>query len=92
MFDKAYTQLKVEMGGIEELQVLLRNDQTIDVQTEYEEKLIAPVRYGKEVGTVRYYLNGEEIAKYPIIAGESVGKKDLSWYFERVLRLYMGIM
>ena len=66
------------------------NDEEVDVKTEYSEHLEAPVHYGKEIGRVSYYLKGEKIEEYPIIVAEDVVKKDLSWYLERIAKMYFA--
>ena len=40
---------------------------------EYKQPLIAPVRIGQEVGTVRFTLNGRTIETYPLVALEKIG-------------------
>ena len=90
MFDEAYVQLKVD-SGTEELQVLLRDDEQVEVKTEYEKILEAPLSEGTQVGRVTYYLNGEEIEEYPIIVEENVEKKDLAWYFAKIAKMYCNM-
>ncbi len=41
---------------------------------ELPESVPAPIEAGQELGTVRYYLSGEEIASVPLTASENVGK------------------
>ena len=41
---------------------------------ELPESVPAPIEAGQEIGTVRYYLSGEEIASVPLTASENVGK------------------
>ena len=41
---------------------------------ELPESVPAPIEAGQEIGSVRYYLSGEEIASVPLTASENVGK------------------
>lgn len=88
LFDRSYTKLKVDIGKEKELNILLHKQEEVETRVEFSKSLQAPIRKGEQVGTVKYYLNGTEICSYPIVVDESVAKKDLPWYFERVAKLY----
>lgn len=88
LFDGSYTKLKVDIGKEKELNILLHKQEEVETRVEFSKSLQAPIRKGEQVGTVKYYLNGTEICSYPIVVDESVAKKDLPWYFERVAKLY----
>lgn len=91
MFDDAYVQLKVESGENAELQVLLRTDETVEVEYKVPEKLEAPISCGEEVGIATYYLKGEKIEEFSIITVDSITRKDLSWYFQQIARIYFCV-
>lgn len=91
MYDNAYTQLKVDTSQNEELRVLLRADETVDIKYNFPTQLEAPISNGEVVGSVSYYLNGEKIKEYSIITTESIQRKDLSWYFSYIAKLYFGM-
>ena len=71
----------------EEIPVLLREDEGVEIKTEVEDTLTAPVREGDVAGSVRYLLDGEEIASYQIVAGEDVRERDFNWAVRWITRL-----
>lgn len=91
LFDAAYATVKIDTGETKGTRVLLRSDEKIEVKTELKKQVTAPVTSGTEVGRVSYYLDGEKIKEYPIVAAESVQKKDLSWCLQMLAREYFGI-
>lgn len=88
LYEESYAKLKVDSGGESELQVLLHKNESVEKKTEVAETLKAPLEVGEKVGEITYYLNETEICKYPIVVEESVEKKDLPWYFERIAKRY----
>lgn len=75
------TELKVpvRVEKKEEIPVLLRADEGVEIETDVRDSLTAPVNKGDVVGNVRYILEGEEIASYQIVAREDVRERDLNW-------------
>lgn len=88
IYEDGKLQLKVEQTEEDSLQLLLREDEQVEVKTKYEHVLQAPVKKGEQVGEVTYYLNGEPIKTYKIVATNTVEKKSMSWYFENISKLY----
>ena len=43
---------------------------------EYKQPLIAPIKAGQEVGTVKFIFDGKIMGKYPLLALESVEKSN----------------
>lgn len=91
MYEQAYVRLKVDCGE-EGLKLLLREDESVEVETQMEKNLVAPVREGKKVGSVSYYLEGVKVEEYPIVLERGVEKKTLSWYFMKIAELYFGMV
>ncbi len=83
------TQLKIPVyvTGKEEIPVLLRADEEVEIKTEIEDSLTAPVSEGDVVGSVQYVLEGEEIASYQIVTGEEVRERNLQWALLWITRL-----
>ena len=83
------TKLKipVHVEGKEEIPVLLRADENVEIKTEVKDSLTAPVREGDAAGRVRYLLQGEEIASYEVVAGRDVRERDLNWALLWITRL-----
>lgn len=90
MYEDAYARLKVDCGD-EGLKLLLREDEAVEIKTQMEKNLEAPLREGTKVGSVSYYLEGEKVEEYPIVLESSVEKKTLSWYFMKIAEMYLGM-
>ena len=72
-------------------QVLLRKDEQVDASLKMEEVVSAPVKAGQQVGKMVYYLEGDIIKEYPIIVVNNVSQRTISWVFDKILQLYLGI-
>lgn len=92
MYEDAYAKLKVDFGEEKGLNLLLRKDEKVEAQTEVQKHLEAPVVRGTKVGQIKYYLDGEKVEEYPIVVSESVGKKELTWYFMKIIQTYFCMM
>lgn len=90
LFDDAHVKLEVNYGD-EAARFLLRRDESVKSSLLMEEDLIAPLEKGQEVGKVVYYLEDEEIIGYPVVVVQDVNKRDISWVFNKILQLYLGI-
>lgn len=84
---KAQTEIPLCAKGKEELYVLLRQDESVEVKTEIDDSLQAPVKAGEEAGRIRYLLEGEEIASYAVVTERDMDKKDLEWAVRWILRM-----
>lgn len=73
-------------SGTEELSVLLRADETVEVTRELEKGFAAPVKKGTYAGRVVYTLDGKEIAVYNMVTLEDVKKRDFLWCFQKLLK------
>ena len=67
------------MQGKDEISLLLRADEGVQVKTELKDSLRAPVHEGDVVGNVRYFLEGEEIASYQVVTKKDVRERDMNW-------------
>lgn len=84
---KAQTEIPLCAKEKEELYVLLRQDESVEVKTEIDDSLRAPVKAGEEAGRIRYLLEGEEIASYAVVTERDMDKKDLEWAVRWILRM-----
>lgn len=84
---KAQTEIPLCAKEKEELYVLLRQDESVEVKTEIDDSLQAPVKAGEEAGRIRYLLEGEEIASYAVVTERDMDKKDLEWAVRWILRM-----
>ena len=90
LFDEAHVKLEVDYGdGV--AQVLLRKDEEVDSKVEMYDALVAPLKQGECVGKLVYSLNGDVITEYPIEVTHEVGRRDVSWVFDKILQLYLGL-
>ena len=44
---------------------------------EYKQPMIAPIKAGQEVGVVKFIFDGKQIAKYPLVALESIDSSNI---------------
>lgn len=79
--------IPVCVEGKEEIPMLLRADEGVEIKTEVKDSLTAPVNKGDMVGSVRYILEGEEIASYQVVAREDVRERDWNWALLWIVRL-----
>ena len=61
------------------LEALAGENDQVRIMKNLPSVLEAPVARGSQVGTVEYYLNGQKIASYPILARESAERFSFSW-------------
>ncbi len=90
LFDEAKVKLEVDYGD-KVAQFLLRKDESIENAFEMKEDLIAPLEQGQEVGKLIYSLDGDVIEEYPIEVTHKVSRRNVSWVFDKILQLYLGI-
>ena len=90
LFGDAYAKLEVE-NAEEDLQLLLCEEEDVEIKVQVPKVLKAPVKKGEVVGSVTYYLDGEAVKEYSVIATRDIGEKSLKWYFQKVAALYFGM-
>lgn len=71
-----------------ELKVLTGELDRVRIVKNLPKALEAPVAEGDPVGTVDYYLNGQPIASYPVLAGESAERFSFSWSMKQVKSMF----
>ena len=72
----------------EELSLLLREDEAVQVETNIPKRLTAPVYAGEEVGKVTYKLYGKVCAEYPLVCKEDLGEATLPWAIGQVVQVF----
>lgn len=70
------------------LSFLLADWESVQVRRNIPTVLPAPVREGTEVGTIEYRVNGEILARLPVVIQRSVGKIDFSWCWKKIAEKY----
>lgn len=86
----AYTMAGLEDSMDRQLNVLLRDDETVNVTKNCEEKLEAPVAAGKKIGEVTYMLGKKVIAQHNIVTLNAVEAIDGPWCFKYVLTKFLS--
>lgn len=76
--------LKKEEDGLSRL---LCGEDQVEVRTEVETALDAPVTAGMQVGSVSYYLNGELIKQYAVCTDSAVEERSFLWIFSYLSKL-----
>ena len=77
----------VEMEGEEKLLVTKDKIGAMEVQTQLETELAAPVEKGQQVGTLTVTSGEEILAQLPLVAGETVERLSYRQIFLRCLRM-----
>ena len=70
--------------------LLMKEGESVEVETELEEVLTAPVAKDRAVGKILYRLDGEVVAYSEIRTAGSVEKLDFRWCASRVLEDFLG--
>lgn len=64
--------------------LLMKAGERLQIKTNFDNDLRAPVRYGDTVGCIRLEIGDTQICTFPIFAAQEVDKKDFSYYIYRV--------
>ena len=70
-------------GTFSYLSTKKENFTEIEKQIQWEENLEAPIEAGEQIGTLIYSLNGQEIGRVGIVAGESVKRAEFFDYLKK---------
>lgn len=81
---KVSVTLKKEEDG---LRYLLSEEDQVEVRTQVETTLDAPVAAGMQVGSVSYYLNGELVKKYAVCTDCAVEERSFLWILAYLSKL-----
>lgn len=77
-----------EAAGQAEYRLLLRDDETVTVETEIEAQLQAPVEKETVVGSVLYKLGDEIVYTSRLVTEKVVGKRDYAWCLGEIIKMY----
>ncbi len=69
------------------LRCLLCEEDRVEVRTQVEKELDAPVAAGMQVGDVSYYLNGELIKQYAVCTDSAVEERSFLWILKYIAKL-----
>lgn len=65
-----------------------RGDYSIEKNIKLVKYAVAPINKGDILGEILYTLNGEEVARLPLIATETVEKAESKNFFEKIISLF----
>ncbi len=71
----------------ESLSCLLCEEDQVEVKTQVESVLEAPVAEGAEVGSVSYYLNGNLLKSYTVCTDAAVEERSFRWILEYIIKV-----
>lgn len=81
---KVSVSLQKEEEG---LRYLLCEADQVEIRTQVETALSAPVAAGEQVGNVSYYLNGELVKQYPVCTDAGVEERSFLWILGYLIKL-----
>lgn len=87
--ETAYTGLAVVEGGTVG-GLLLRADEEVRVEYDWEKTLAAPVESGTPVGEIRYIVDGVVYKQDQIVTMDPVAEIDFEWSLRQVLRRFFS--
>lgn len=90
-YESAFVEVELACSAEESLLYLLCEDDMVEVRTELEEQLEAPVHTGDEAGKVSYYLNNELIREYTVVAAGEIEKTNYLWILRYVAGLFLPV-
>lgn len=85
-YDEAFVSVTLEQKE-ESLPFLLCKEDRVEVKTQVETVLDAPVAAGTKVGEVRYYLNEELVKSYGIYTDSGADERTFLWILGYILKL-----
>lgn len=85
----AYAEVAVEKEATSHEGILLAADEVIEVQTEVEKTLTAPVTEGTKVGTIRYMVGDICLKEEKIVVQNTVREIDFFWCLHLMIQKYV---
>lgn len=83
------TRLDISAGE-KSLPLLLRPEEKVEIRTEIQRTVHAPVKEQTQVGWVEYYLAGECFRRVPVVTAQGAEKLTFSWCLKRVAAVFLG--
>lgn len=76
----------------EKQEMLLSESDRVEIKTKLADTLTAPLAAGTKIGSVAYYVNGEQVSAYPVTIGADIGARDFGWYMALVLKRFFSML
>lgn len=87
-YEPAFAAIGLEAGEGERLTLLLKEEEQVERRVKLPSVLTAPVRKNEQVGSVGYYLEGELLKEYPVIAVQDIEVLNFGWIMSYIWKLY----
>lgn len=71
------------------LEILMKEGEQAEIQTEIPDAVQAPLRKGTEVGRISYLVDGVVIRTYPVYAAETIEKLTPGWCMKKILKAFL---
>lgn len=85
-FEEASVSVTLQNDG-ESLRYLLCEADQVEIKTQVENVLDAPVATGTQVGNVSYYVNGELVKQYAVCTDTGVEERSFLWILMYLIKL-----
>ncbi len=72
-----------------EYEILMKQDEIIDYEIEFDNVMSAPIKKGQVVGKIVYKIGDEQIKEYNMYSGTEVKSIDFNWIMGRVLDMFL---
>lgn len=71
-----------------EKKILMKQTEKIDIQIQETKHVKAPIEKSEQLGNVTIKLDGMTLDQKPILSGERINKKTLSWFYIQLWNIY----
>ena len=79
------------VGEMPEITVLKGEEERVECLMDVPRFLLAPLKEGEQVGTVRYILDGRELCALPITVGQEVPARPVAGFLSRFQELFWAL-
>ena len=71
----------VDLATVDAVRIMLspQEQREVEVKMSYTGPLLAPVKAGEKVGTMRFLVRGKPVSEVPLVTAQSVDKVDSMW-------------
>ena len=87
-FETAVLPVQMEEPAVS-LKLLLKDTDEVKEEIYLPKIVQAPIEEGEKVGMVRYTLNREPVAEYPVLAGKSIQKRNSVWIVRYIVQRFL---
>lgn len=92
VYAEGTVSLRVENCGESSIRCLLGENDRVEVRTTLRKTLQAPVEEGEKIGSVSYYLNGDLIREYAVLAENAVRERTFGSVLTFLVNQYLCVL